>query len=186
MNNTSATGSYLSPINTDQADYDKQLTDVLQEAISGITGIEGSLVRRKYQPVTPKMPEPHTNWVAFYVHSIEPDDSPSITHEDSVSGGYDENVRHERLSVLCTFYGENGEQKASLLRDGLGIPQNMTELRKKGFGLVGVGQVISVPEFINQVWVRRFDVLIALNRKTKRTYSVLNVLGTNENEIVTD
>lgn len=185
MSNTSATGGYLSP-SGNQAEYDKQLTNILQEAISGITGIEGALVRRKYQPVTPKMPEPHMNWVSFYVHSMTPDDSPAITHKDSEGGGYDESVRHETLSILCSFYGENGEEKANIFKDGLAIPQNMSALKSKGFGLIETGQIIAVPEFINQVWIRRFDVLIALRRKTTRNYAVLNLLGSSENQVITD
>jgi len=185
MTNTSATGGYLSPTGT-QPDYDKALSDILQEAIVGITGISGDLVRRKYQPTTPKMPEPHTNWVSFYIHTITPDDSPAITHKDSVGGGYDENVRHEELTVLCTFHGASAESYANTFRDGLGIHQNMAALRAKQINFLDCGQVTAVPEFINQVWVRRFDVLVLLRRKTTRSYAVLNVLGVNAPQITTD
>lgn len=185
MTNTSVTGGYLSPIGT-QPDYDKDLSHVLQEAIAGITGISGDLVRRKYQPTTPKMPEPKVDWVSFYIHTTTPDDSPAITHKDSVGGGYDENVRHEELNVLCTFHGTNAESYASRLRDGLGIPQNMAALKTKQISFIDAGQVTAVPEFINQVWVRRFDVLVTFRRKTLRSYAVLNVLGANTPQITTD
>ena len=181
MSNTSATGGYLQPTGTD-VEYDKDLALIIQAAIAGVTGIDGSLVRRKYQPTTPKMPENTVNWFAYHIHSTVPDDGPAIVHHD----GHDENIRHEALNVLCTAYGPNGDKNASLLRDGLSIPQNMEYLRKKGLFLISVGESISVPEFINQSWVRRFDVLVVFKRKVSRDFAVLNIASAKKPEITAD
>lgn len=68
MNNDSSTGgfllsyrdSYIAPPLEGQA-----LTNFLQEQIVGVTGIAGNLVRPRWQPEPPLLPDATIDWIAF-------------------------------------------------------------------------------------------------------------------------
>ena len=175
MPNTSATGGYLAPVGAVPAD-DLDLDVLLQGAVAGITGLPGAMVRPRWQPVTPRQPEPTENWCAIGVVDEQPENTPSIEHDPTGSGA-DVLTRHPVFEVLASFYGPAAGHYAGALRDGLYIAQNREPLRAAGVALVSVGNAISAPDLLNQQWVRRKDVRITLRRVTVRTYPVLNVLS---------
>ncbi|WP_374991956.1 phage neck terminator protein, partial [Burkholderia multivorans] len=84
-------------------------------------------------------------------------------------------IRHQDIDVLCTFYGPRAKGYAQRLADGLAIPQNREQLQLQDMAFVGVGAIRPVPDFVNQQWVRRYDMTVTLRRKITRTYSVLNL-----------
>ena len=176
MSNTSATGGYLSPVSAATPEDDKALELILQGAIAGITGLPGDMVRRRWQENSPKQPEPLTDWCAFCVTDITPDAGPAITHNSSGDGS-DSYVRHESIAVLAIFYGPNGMANAARLRDGLAMPQNMEALQARGMALVETSPSLSIPELVNQQWIRRYDLHMGLRRKVERTYPVLNIVS---------
>ena len=184
MANTSATGGYLSPAANSPPEMDSDLDALFQAAVAAITGLPGNMVRPRWQAVAPVHPEPGTNWAAIGITEIVPDDTPSIQHTGQNVGqpeevGYDTLARHELVSLLCTFYGPLGMQNAGLLRDGLGIPQNMAALTVNGIGFVDAGPIRQVPEIYNQQWIKRFDMLLQFRRKVARVYPILNILSVN-------
>lgn len=176
MTNTSATGGYLAPVSTDTPKEDKALELIIQGAIAGITGLPGDMVRRRWQENSPKQPEAAVNWCAFCVTDITPDAGPAITHDGSGDGN-DDYVRHEDIAVLAVFYGPGSMASAARMRDGLGMPQNIDALQSKGIAFVETSPVMSIPELVNQQWIRRCDLHIGLRRKVMRTYPVLNILS---------
>jgi hypothetical protein len=153
---------------------DDELDAALQSAVAAITGLDGTLVRPRWQPVTPKQPEPNVDWCAVGVMEIKPDAGPSITHDGSGLGS-DINVRHEDLIVLASFYGPRRQWFAGVLRDGLGIPQNMEPLKQVEISLVEVGLARMAPELVNQQWIRRCDMPIRFRRKVTRIYNIRNI-----------
>lgn len=171
MTNTSATGGYLSP-SGQQPEGDKDLELILQAAIAGISGIQGDLVRRRWSNA--KQPEASVNWCSFCVTDVTPDAGPAITH-DGAGEGADNYARHETIAVLCIFYGPAGMANAARLRDGLAFPQNIESLRTRGMAFVETSPVLSIPELVNQQWVRRYDLHIELRRKVERVYPILNI-----------
>ena len=66
---------------------------------------------------------------------------------------------------------------AAVLRDGLQIPQNSDQLNAAGMAVIGVQDVLYVPELINDRWFERADITINLNRNLSRTYAILTLLG---------
>lgn len=175
MPNTSASGGYLSPVGAAPAD-DLELDVLLQDAVVGVTGLPGAMVRPRWQPVTPRQPEPAENWCAIGVTDEQPENTPSIEH-DPAANGPDVMTRHPVFEVLASFYGPASGHYAALLRDGLYIPQNRETLRTAGIALVSIGATISAPDLVNQQWIRRKDVRITLRRVIVRTYPVLNILS---------
>lgn len=176
MANTSATGGYVQPVSTDTPEEDLALDVILQGMVAGITGLDGAMVRPRWQPVQPRVPEADVTWCAVGVTLIRPDDNAAITH-DPTGDGADNLVRHEDIELLATFYGPQAAMRAAMLRDGLQIAQNREALTASGIGFVTAGDVRAVPELVNQQWIRRQDLPITLRRIVRRTYPVLNILS---------
>ncbi|CAN0620539.1 conserved protein of unknown function [Burkholderia multivorans] len=175
--NDSSTGGYLAPAVDAPPDEDDALDDLLHDMIAGITALPPDLVRPRWQTKVPKQPEPGVNWCAFGVPTQTPDASPAIVH-DGTGEGSDTYIRHQDFDVLCTFYGPSAKGYAQRLADGLAFPQNREQLQLQDMGFVGVGEIRAAPDFVNQQWVRRYDMTVTLRRKITRTYAVLNLKST--------
>ncbi|QLL11704.1 phage neck terminator protein [Pseudomonas chlororaphis] len=176
MANTSATGGYLAPAGSPAPSEDDQLEDILQAMVVGISGLPGPMVRPRWQPNPPKQPEPNINWCAVGVHETKTVANPAISHVGAGDGS-DEYQMHEELSVLCTFYGPQAQAYASILRDGIFIPQNSEAIKSSRMAFVGASDIRPVPELVNQQWVRRYDLFIQMRRQVVRVYPVLNILS---------
>ncbi|WP_186096934.1 phage neck terminator protein [Burkholderia gladioli] len=174
--NDSSTGGYLAPTVEAPPDEDDALDNLLHDLIAGVTALDGSLVRPRWQPTVPKQPAPNVNWCAFGVSDQEPDANPVIQH-DGTGDGSDTYIRHEGIEVACTFYGPNAKGYAQRLADSLAIPQNREALGANDMAFVGVSKIIPAPDFVNQKWIRRYDITFTLRRKVTRTYPVLNLLS---------
>ena len=81
--NTSATGDVLSPVLDTPPEYDDDLDALFQPIVAQITGLDGSLVRPRWQPTVGKVPTPNpgTDWCAIGVTTITPDANPYIEHQ---------------------------------------------------------------------------------------------------------
>lgn len=182
MSNTSATGGVLFPIGTLPLD-DVELDAVFQTLAVGITELPGDLVRPRWQTAadvpgnlggTPKQPEPGVNWCAIGVVNVKQSAGPWLV--------YDENTNtelywdHEELTVMATFYGPNCQSFMRLLRAGLNVPQNTESLLPYMIRYVGCGPIRTVPELVNQQWIRRQDISLEFRRKVIMTYGIENIL----------
>lgn len=174
--NTSATGGFLLPTSTAPAE-DQALEDFIHDLIVGVTGIDATLVRPRWQPTPPKQPSANTDWCAFGVTETDADEYASRVHDPAAdSGNGVDNVhRHSTVSILASFYGPNGQGNASLLRDGLQVPQNRETLYGASMGFLEASRIIVAPALINAQWVRRFDITVLLRREVVRTFAVQNV-----------
>ncbi|USE78838.1 hypothetical protein [Cupriavidus gilardii] len=176
MANDSSTGGYLSPAVASPPLEDDALDDLLHDLVAGVTGLPGDMVRPRWQPTVPKQPEPSVNWCAIGVTVQTNDASPAIQH-DPTGDGSDVYQRHQDIELLCTFYGPAAKGYAQMLVDGLAIPQNSEQLGLNDMKFVSAGTIRAAPDLVNQQWVRRYDVTVALRRKITRTYPVLNLLS---------
>lgn len=174
MPNTSATGGYLSPETTPAPTEGTGLEDALQALFAGVTGLAGSLVRPRFQLEPPPQPSIATNWLAFGVTAIRPDDD---AYQEQLDAGRMRLIRHEQLELLCTFYGPAGQAYLTRLRDGLEVAQNREALYLLGIGLVRFSDPVRVPELANERWLERWDVNLTLRREVRREYPVLHFLG---------
>lgn len=181
MANDSSTGGYLA--GTDVL-ADVALDAVLQQMVAGITGLDGSLVRPRWQPVVPKQPEPGTDWCAIGAVRFDPMDYPIETHDGSGDGS--STLTHwEEFTLLASFYGPNGQGNARRLRDGLYVAQNREALVTNGVDLVGAGEIQAAPDLVNEQWIKRYDLPIRMRASAVRVYPILNLLSADET-IVTD
>lgn len=176
MANTSATGGPLAPAVASPPLDDDALDDLLQELVAGVTGLPPSLVRPRWQSVVPKQPEPGTDWCAIGIPNQENDAGPVIQH-DPAGEGSDTYIRHQEIELLCTFYGPHAKGYAQRLADGMAIPQNSEALGAADMRFIATSVIRAAPDFVNQQWVRRYDLTLTLRRKITRTYPVLNLLS---------
>lgn len=176
MANDSSTAGYLAPTGPTDA-YDASLDASLQRMVVGITGIAGALVRPRWQPEPPKVPEYTVDWCALGVASTSADTFAYEEHvpDDNGGAGADAVERDEELEVLCSFYGPACASNAARLRDGLAVEQNRAQLRADGIVVTEVGRATQVPVLVTERWLRRVDVTITLRRRTRRLYKVLTV-----------
>lgn len=136
------------------------LEDALHDAVCGLTGLPGKDVRPRWQPEPPKTPGAERDWCAVGVIN---QGAPGGTawHE----GGETRLEVHERLIVLCSFYGPRASALARALRDGLFIEQNRAVLRESAnLAFVEAGDIIPAPELVNFRWIRRQDIQVTLTR----------------------
>lgn len=171
--NTSATGGYIVPNATPAPIYDTALNRVIQQAVVGITGLAGALVRPRWQPNPPAQPEATVNWCAIGITTVGRDFDPYMRHDGGQSGK-DLFTRNETLDVLASFYGPDGFSYAALLADGLALSQNRAALRSVGIKLGFTGGIVSAPALVNLRWLWRADLHIEFHREVRREYPILN------------
>ena len=203
MTNNSSTGGYLTPLGAPcPAPLEgTALNAFFQGIVAGVTSILGTLVRPRWQQRPPIPPTITTDWCAVGISSRVGDsfavewhasinyDNPDV-HYDNPTIHYDMpdfNVvqRGELLTVLCSFYGPNADNNASLLREGLSLAQNREGLQLQNMGYINCSEVTPVPSLTNEQWWYRADMSFTVKRLVTRYYPVLEILSA-QGELITD
>jgi hypothetical protein len=159
---------------------DDDLDNALQGMIVGITGLDQTLVRPRWQTNPPKQPEPTDDWCAIGVTSSQADTFPVVQHlfgDDITAPAGDLLIRHETLDVMVSFYGPHAKTNLGILRDGLGILQNLDSVKAAGLYFIEMDAAHIAPDFINQQWIRRWDTALVFRRSVARVYGVNNILS---------
>jgi hypothetical protein len=155
----------------------QRLEDYIQQFIAGVSGLDGTMVRPRWQPEPPNIPDYGVNWAACGIVRHRPIGVyPAIIHHPD-GDGYDEMQRHEELDILVSFYGANANEYANNLHNGLMIAQNYTVLSLVSMALVEISEGTHNPELIKERWWDRVDKPVILRRLIQRTYPVLNLLS---------
>lgn len=179
MPNTSATGGPLLPNEAVLFPLeDQQLDRFFQQFVVGLTGLDPTLVRPRWQPEPINLPENDVDWCAVGVMDTLQDANAYIRHvcENETQGdGYDVLIRHEDLHLLASFYGPDAWAFATRMRDGLEIGQNREVLQKNAMGFVRCANPFSTPELIKERWQRRVDLGFTIRRAVGRRYDVMNL-----------
>jgi hypothetical protein len=173
MGNTSATGGVLLPAQAAPDDGDF-LDSIFQGLIAAITGLEGTLVRVRWQPDPPQEPPVDTNWCSFAV-SVEDGDCPAIQW-DHETQTYTYTI-HDEITVLVMFFGPASRQYALQLRDGLRVPQNTEGLLTSAMRFRASDRIRMLSEKVNQQMRRRHDISLRFRQEVVREYPVLGFLS---------
>ena len=194
--NDSSTGGYL--LSEETPLDDDALADVLQPFFVGLTGLDDTLVRPKYQNPIPEQPDTSTTWLAFWVKNRNRDWDAFRHHvRDKASDGgfgvqpfgtsefggngettapaFDFIYSNELFSVDITIYGPGCENAASSIWNNVRVPQNLEALGKSSIRYVSVDDPQPMSELIKQVWVRRLDFRMHLRRAICLRYRVLDL-----------
>lgn len=176
----SSTGGYL--VSTETA---FNVEHFFHDLIMGLTGIDKTLVRPRWQPNAPVMPTSNTDWCAFGVTELLSDDTAYLS-KNAVNTA--DIIRHERYSVLCSFYGSNARDNIRKIRGGLEIGQNREVLFNNNFGYTTCSIATHSPELINDIWNDRYDIEFQFAREVIKAYNILDIIsvqGTIKTETIT-
>jgi hypothetical protein len=175
----SATGGYLLPDpDGPQPLQGDPFLDFMQAVVVGVLGIDGRLVRPRWQPETPNLPAANESWVALGVVDTD-SDTFAVELHDPEDDGSSELQRHEVKELLASFYGPLADSYAALLRDGLQIAQNREVFQRNAVALVDTGRAIAAPVLTKNVWQNRIDMRVTVRRQIRRVYRVFNLLSAN-------
>lgn len=180
-NNTSATGGPLVPASSPAPLEGLELNQFLAQLVAGVTNLDPTLVRPRYQAEPPVIPAVGTAWCAVGSQNRRSETFAYIKH-NADGNGSDELQRSEELDVLCSFYdlGTTGiaDYYAAILRDGLEIEQNQEVLRLVGMQLVAPpSEARAIPTLLHQRWRYRVDAMFQIRRRVRRRYPVLTLLS---------
>lgn len=184
MSADSSTGGYLLPVPAPApTPLEGQALDrFFQQFFVGITGLSGQLFFPRWQPEPPNLPAYGTDWAAFGIVDRKTSVFSYFGHVPATSGppataAYDEYQRHEDLEILTSFYGPDADTYASLLRDGIQVPQNLEILLLNAMGLIETGDLKTVPELVKERWLRRVDLSVKIRRQIIRQYAIDDMAG---------
>src|SRR5205823_531921 len=150
--NDSSTGGFVQPYSPPAVPLNDDTFDALMQGmVAGISGLPGDMVRPRWQPVPPKMPEATVDWCAIGVLDQAPEYGPYIQHwpgepgnqYDRTKQGFDEYLNVVKMEIMATFYGPNASAYANIFRDGLSVGQNRDTLFANGMQLVSSDSVMS-------------------------------------------
>lgn len=161
------------------------LEDYLQQFVAAIAGLDGTLVRPRWQQEPPNLPDFGVDWAAVGITERRPLGPNTAVIHHGEGQGADEIQRHEEFDLLCSFYGPNCADYATNLHDGLAIWQNRSLLRLSGLAFVEAGIHRVLPELVKNRWLDRADKTLTLRRIIRRNYPVLN-LASARAKIATD
>jgi hypothetical protein len=176
----SSVSGYLQPIPTPPGLPEplgsQDLDNYIQQMVAAVAGIDEILVRPRFQPEPPNLPDFVTDWVAVGVQRHRPIGFVQATIHHPEGNGHDETQRHEEIDVLASFYGPRSNHYATNFHNGMLIWQNRSLMRLVGMSLVEVGDGIRAPELVKNLWLDRMDKTVTLRRIIRRDYPVLNLL----------
>jgi len=180
MTNTSANSAgYLPPI-ASVGTYDNVFVAFLQSVVAGITALDPTLVRPRWQTTPPNQPAASVDWASVGVTDERPLALRPVTWHDpngEAGDGADVIERTVRDSILVSFYGPDAWGNSSLLADGIAIEQNRYAMRTANVVLQDIGRRTYIPELVNNNWLPRVDMVLIFDRTVQRTYPIMNLLS---------
>ena len=173
----SRANGFLTPIQSPVAD-DDDLLDLLQAIVAGVGGYpDSTLVRPGWQsPDVPNLPNYDVDWAALRIARQRPDTYRFETHVDD-GQGYNVVEYSEEFDLMISCYGPKSQGFARTVRDGFQIAQNRSALQALDMDTLYVGDPITLPSLLTNVWVRRVDIVVTLRRVVERKYGVLTIVA---------
>jgi hypothetical protein len=155
---------------------DDSWEDFLHDVFAGVTGLDPTLVRPRWQEEPPLRPDISVDWMAFGTTATRTDFVPVFYHIDDGADGYDAMQEQEELDILLSFYGPNCEKYQSYCRRGLFVDQNQAVFRANAVGMVSTTGFTRAAELVKERWWPRTDMTVTVRREVRYNYTVMNLL----------
>lgn len=147
-----------------EPEYGDELDWQIQDIVAGLTGLDGSMVRPRWQQNPPATPDFDADWAAVAVSYVDADENPYIDTNGLVA--------HETIEALLSLYGPNGRRNAMRVIHGMKLPDNIATFESMGLYYSRSEYVRSFPELYNNQWMKRYDVTMTMRRKTVLDYAI--------------
>lgn len=151
---------------------DNALVDALQATVVGITGLSAKLVRPRWQPEPPNMPDYSIDWCA--IGPTEYNDELYV-FEEQVNANTRAIERSQEFTVLASFYGPHAQSYMGRFKDGVMLEYNRLDLGALGVKLKEVQRSRNVPALFKEKWVPRIDLPTVWTRRIRREYTLNNI-----------
>lgn len=159
---------------TSSSPYGEALENLFHDALVGITGLAGNLVRPKNQVNVANQPGFDVNWCSFSVY-VEPVLSNAYkTLLDDLTYTVEGT---ETLSVMASFFGPQYQDAERAWRDGIQLSQNRDELLASGIAFLQFADPVTVPLLLKERWVKHVDLRGTFQRWARREYKVRSLLS---------
>ena len=166
---------YIAPVTPPDPLEGNALENAFQALVAGITGLDPTLVRPRWQPDPPNQPDFATTWAAIGITESDDDRFVYTVQKDA------DNIQMERdqvLRVMFSFYGPNAQSMLDRFQDGIALDRNREDiLHTAGIKLVEIMKARQLPALLKEKWVKRLDVEGVFRRRKVRLYGVPAVVG---------
>lgn len=171
MSGNSTAAGYLTPFDAPAPIEEDALDQFFHDVIAGITGVDGKLVRPRWQEVPLNMPPANSSWIAFGVTNQIEDFNGYVEHAE----GKDTLQRYETLDLMVSSYGPKAATNLGRLLDGLEIEQNRAVLTANGMGVLEATDKVNAPVLVKDRWRKRIDSTIKIRREIRREYDIRDI-----------
>lgn len=156
----------------------QDLDNFMQQIVAGVTGLDPTLVRPRWQQEPPNLPDVGTTWAAVGVSRTTPLGIPAAQELTTPNGnGSSLQQWHEEFELLCSFYGPNAQRAATGLRSGMFVANNREALFLAGMAFVDTGPLMRLPSLTQNLFLGRWDITLRLRRQVYDLYPVLYFLS---------
>lgn len=176
---TSSQAAGIIPPLTPVAD-DDELIDLYQPVVAQIAGMDGALVRPRWQDTdTPNQPQYETGWISLGIKNARDDTYQWEAHVDNGGDdlGLDVFEYSEEIDLLISCYGPDAQKLSRRLRDGFRIEQNRAPLQALNTDVLFVGNSVVLPMLLHGKWLRRVDLTVMLRRYVSVQYAIRTIVG---------
>ena len=160
-------------------------TDVLRLYLSSLTGIDKTLVRKRWQIRPGIQPDVDTDWASVGILEMRTEGFPyqaELKNPDVVRA-----TSWQILYCVASFYGPRAAELADDFREGCHIPQNQRTLKAYGLVLRSCDDAaLHVPDFALEQWIGRYDVRFSIGRSVTRDYGVRSIVKVGEIDLITE
>ena len=156
---------------------DQELDRFIHDLIYGITRLDPTLIRPRWQQEPANLPANGTTWCAFGITNKINDTNAS---EKFINTGTII-TRNQEVDILISCYGTQAGQLDSVFREGISLAQNREHMRLNNIGYVSLSDVRNTSLEINKQWNKRLDSVLRIRRNITRFYPIKDLLSAETN-----
>jgi hypothetical protein len=149
--------------------------DVIRLYLSAITGIDKTLVRKRWLNKVGKQPDLGTDWIAVGVEGVTTWGTPYSNNQKIPD--IQNRISQQTLKFRASFYGLNSAELSDKAREGLCMVQNNNQLKRYGLTIQSVDdEVLHLPDLQDEQWVDRYDLTFRIGRSVSREYGIRTIV----------
>ena len=155
--------------------------DVIRLYLSALTGIDKTLVRKRWLNKVGKQPELGTDWIAVGVEVVTTWGTPYSDNQKIPD--IQNRISHQTIKFRASFYGLNSAKLSDKAREGLCMVQNNNQLKRYGLTVQSVDdEVLHLPDLQDEQWIDRYDLIFRVGRSVNREYGIRTIVDADDIE----